>query len=211
MSKAKTKGTIAAAAMDSHYMVVFGSQRHPNWPRFSHSFAAVVRARDDQANPTVLEDYVISWLPETKVIVPLRPWPETGENFDLKTTLAWVTRRFPRVQSEITAWGPSRIEPRLYQAFVARANQLESGSIQYIAADSGFRPDQATNCIHALSDLGLTSYLLKTYATHGREASRRVVNYFNTEGLLIDPSTVYPWVAHHFGLENYPIHYETIT
>jgi hypothetical protein len=175
MSQPSTRQTGAVATTVSYYMVVFGSQRHPNWPRFSHSFAAVVGAREDEASPTAIEDHIISWLPQTKVIVPLRPWPEKGKNFGLEATLDWVTRRLPRVQSRITAWGPFRVEPRLYTAFVARADQLERGLVQYIAADGGFRPDHATNCIHALSDLGLTSYLLKTYAAHGREASRRVI------------------------------------
>jgi hypothetical protein len=191
-------------------MVVFGSQRHPNWPRFSHTFAAVVRARDDGNGPTVLDDHTISWLPVTMVIHPLATRPEPGKDFALKTTLDWVCRRFPRIQSKITAWGPFRIEQRLYQAVVARYQQLGIGSVEYIAADKRFRPDRATNCIHALSDLQLTAYLLRTYALHGRAASLRVLNYFNSLGLLVDPAVVYPWVSDHLGLGSYPIQFEAV-
>ena len=52
-----------------------------------------------------------------------------------------------------------------------------------------FRPQRATNCIHALSDLGLTTSLLHTLGSRRRAASTKVLNYLGP--WIRNPSRVY--------------------
>jgi hypothetical protein len=198
---------------ETYYMIVFGAQRHPNWPRFSHTFAAVVRATRARPgdDPVEMQSEAIGWLPATMEIHWWNPTPEPGKNFDLRTTLDWVNRPFPAVQSKVYAWGPFQIEKRLYDAFTERVIQLNSGSVEYLAVDDlELRPDRACNCIHALSDLGLEQILLGTGAAHGREASFIVTKYFEKQQLIIDPATVYPFIRDYLQLQNEDIIYEDL-
>src|SRR5438445_3230296 len=81
-----------ACASELYFVAVFGAQRMPNNPKYSHSFAVFVRAIG--AGPDVeryaLDFHTISWLPETRDIRVLALLPEAGHNFDLATTLETV-------------------------------------------------------------------------------------------------------------------------
>jgi len=72
------------------YMVVFGSERHPNVPEHSHTFAGFLRCVPGaEAVPGEGEPLCISWLPKTRVIRPLWLVPEPGWNFDLIETMLY--------------------------------------------------------------------------------------------------------------------------
>ena len=49
---------------ESYYMVIFGSQRDPNWPQFSHTFATFIKAAANGDSPVdqALDTQTISWL-----------------------------------------------------------------------------------------------------------------------------------------------------
>ena len=72
---------------------------------------------------------------------------------------------------------------------------------RYVVEDLLFRPHRATNCIHALSDLGLTTSLLHTLGSHGREASWKVVYYLAP--WIQNPSQTHKNVLKAFGLGPY--------
>ncbi len=193
---------------DLCYMVVFGSEQDPIKPDHSHTFAAFLRvvqaigSGQSSFSPGQRECLSISWLPQTKVIVTPRPIPETGENFSLIETLNWLTQPDdPDVPMHVYAWGPFRICPELYNHAAHRVEQLESGTINYIVEDLLFRPNCATNCIHALSDLGLTIYLLHTLLSHGREASCKVVHYLTP--WIKNPSEKHDEIKSELGLVPY--------
>ncbi len=187
------------------YMVVFGSQRQPNVPEHSHTFAAFLRCTAG-AEPVPVEDkpLSISWLPRTKVIVPWRLTPEPGRNFELTETMNWVLGPDPEdpgAASSLYAWGPFRIGSILRAHADARAEELGSGWVEYVVVDLAFRPNRASNCVHALSDLGLTTCLLHTLGSYGREASWKVVHYLGP--WIQKPSQTYPDVRTLFGLDPY--------
>lgn len=187
------------------YMVVFGSERHPNVPEHSHTFAAFLRCVPGaESAPGEGEPLCISWLPQTKVIVPLRPWPEPGWNYKLIETINWVfecDHADPGVRTYLYAWGPFRICPELREHAAARTAEFKSGRVEYVVEDLLYRPHRATNCIHALSDLGLTNCLLHTLGSHGREASWKVIHYLGP--WIMNPSQTYKETKKLFGLTPY--------
>ncbi len=80
---------------------------------------------------------------------------------------------------------------------------MATGSVKYVMIDDAFgsRPNQATNCIHAASDLGITPYLFLTGMKWGKRASFAVLKYYRSNGLLIEPLAVNPAVIDHWGLD----------
>ena len=194
------------------YMMVFGSERHPNVPAHSHTFAAFLRLIPGAGpGPGEGEPLTISWLPRTRIIVPLQLRPEPGWNFELIETLNWIFEADPSdpgVTTYVYAWGPFRINPILRDHAAARIAELGSGGIEYVVEDLLFRPHIATNCIHALSDLGLTNLLLHTLGSHGREASWKVVHYLGP--WIMNPSQTYEGFRNLFGIAPYEnrIHFE---
>ena len=61
------------------YIIVFGSQSTPRRPKYTHTWATVVRVTgaDSPGEPAV-EEHTISWMPATLNIRPLARIPETG-------------------------------------------------------------------------------------------------------------------------------------
>src|SRR5687767_7453101 len=142
-----------ARAGEDYFLLMFGAQRVPNNPNYSHSFATFVRVSwlgDGPCphNPT-LETYTISWLPENMRVRVLALCPECGRNFDLHTTIRWCLSEDMRV----SLWGAYRIEPQLYHLAGNQVGLLESGRVRYKAVDTGYPSDRVTNCIHALANV----------------------------------------------------------
>src|ERR1700730_545829 len=71
-----------AQAGEAYYVMVFGSQRIPNEPSYSHSFATFVRACWPGNGPCPerpkLEAYTISWLPRALPVRACALEPECG-------------------------------------------------------------------------------------------------------------------------------------
>jgi len=181
------------------FMVVFASQRNVNWPRFSHTFGAFAAAVNGTKSLIDGAEVIgISWLPKT-LDIQLNSPPEPGNNFGLTDTLDWAEN----LGARISAWGPYQIKKELYDKVCRRVTNLKSGSIQYVVRDGPYRPDRATNCIHGLSDLGLTARLLQTGAAHGERASAMVVRYFRP--WILDAGESHSEVVDLFHLKDYRI------
>src|SRR5207253_1152848 len=110
------------------------SQREPNWPRFSHVFASVVKATENQDRPHKVEHHTISWMPASLDIRVIARQPEQGANLDLPATFRWIES----VGARVTTWGPHEIKPELYERFLAQIRRLDSGKVLYKAMDNGF-------------------------------------------------------------------------
>src|SRR5687768_15223094 len=109
----------SAQAGEAYYLVMFGSQRTPTNPNYSHTwatFAKVCWAGDGPClDDATLEAHTISWLPVNQKVRINALLPEPGHNFDLPTTLVWANATNQRT----SVWGPYPIEPQLYARALA--------------------------------------------------------------------------------------------
>jgi len=194
----------ACEAGDAYFVLVFGSQRIPNDPNYSHSFATFVRTcgtDDAPGGPTVLEAHTISWLPETAVVRTLALHPECGRNFELAETLDLVLRDAERV----SLWGPYQIEPELYERALARMAELASGQVRYKANDAGRRSNRVSNCIHAISAIAQGLRLRVASPGWGEVASFAILQRLRP--WILDREQTHDWVAAALGLDAYPLIY----
>lgn len=194
-----------ARAGEDYFLLMFGSQRVPNDPNYSHSFATFVRASwlGDSPCPVnpCLETVTISWLPCN---MKVRTWalcPEEGRNFDLHTTIRWCLDN----QMRISLWGAYRIDPDLYFRAQKQAALLESGQVQYKAVDMGYPTDRASNCIHAIGSIA-NGYRIRV-ATPGWGESASYVILQRLEPWIYHIGCTHPWVGSALGLDQYPIIY----
>lgn len=195
----------AAHAGEEYFVLMFGSQRIPNDPDYSHSFATFVRASWQGEGPCpghpILEESTISWLPND---MKVRLWmlsPECGRNFDLHTTMRWAFAHNMRV----SLWGAYRICPELYALAQRQAGLLASGQVRYKALDTGFPSDQVSNCIHACSSIVDGHKLRVASPGWGEIASFAILKRY--ERYIINSGCVCPWVGSALGLDQYPIIY----
>jgi hypothetical protein len=190
----------------AYFMTVFACQRRFNLPNYAHTFAAFAHVVRDRGVPC-LEDqrsFSISWLSRSREIAFFGR-PVSGVNLGLRQTLDWALIR----GTQVSAWGPFQITPELFDCAQRRAAYLKSGVPRFVVLDRGTRPRRAFNCIHALSDLGLTSDLLGTGIAYGNRASLKVVKYFKP--WIADSARTHPWVADLLQLERYPVRYRQAT
>jgi hypothetical protein len=143
-----------------------------------------------------MESHTISWLPASLNIVLLRRDPEQGKNFDLPSTLKIAKSQ----GADVSAWGPFQIRKELYDRALAQIKRLETGKVGFKALDRAFRPDAATNCFHAISDI-VDGPLLNTGTAFGAPASEMVVQHLSP--FFVEPRQPQPWVADALGLQKY--------
>ena len=196
-----------ARAGEAHYLLVFASQRVPNNPNYSHTFATFVRASWPGDGPCprcpTLEARTISWLPRSLVVRTLALLPECGRNLGLHETLRYVLASEERV----SLWGPYRIDAALYRRALRQAALLESGWVLYKANDMGYYSDDVSNCVHAVSSLADGHRLRFGIPVWGEVASCRVLNELSP--WVLDRGRVCPWVGCALGLGRYPIIYRS--
>jgi hypothetical protein len=185
-------------AREAYYMMVFDADGGA--PRSSHTFATFVKAtgKGSKEEDDQLEAHTISWMPESLEIAVLRRTPEPGVNLDLSATLRWARW----VGARISMWGPYRIGKELYDRALTQEERLRSGRVQYKAIDRNYRP-QASNCIHALSDIDTDNGFLHVGPEWGEAASRDVANYLRR--WVINPEKTYPWVSERLELKDFLI------
>lgn len=193
-----------AQAGECHYLLMFAAQQVPNDPDFSHTFAVFVRASwagDDPcpANPT-LEYHTISWLPANGVVRTLARDPERGRNWDLHESLDLAVRN----QGRISLWGPYPVRKEVYCRALQQIGELNKGRIQYKANDAGYRSDEVSNCIHAVSTVVEGPQLRIGSPGWGEIASFLVLKRFRP--FLLD-ETPHHWIGASLGLGKYPIIY----
>lgn len=184
----------------AYYVTLFSSQRPFNWPCYAHSFASFTRVRPRPARPGAYQTdtFTISWLPKT-LCVCFWASPGEGQNRTLPETFEWALN----LQARISAWGPYRIDSQLYEKAQDRYCQLEKGKLEYVCLDNYYRPHRATNCIHALSDLGLSPHLLRTGFSCGESATRKIIRHYSP--WILEPVRQRAWLTGLLGLERYPI------
>jgi hypothetical protein len=189
---------------ERYYLLVFGSQTTPRVPRFSHTWATVVKTVEaSDGAPQVAEVHTISWLPADLALNPWRFTPEPGRNLELDETIR-LTLRF---REHITMWGPYEIQPQAYRRFLLQKAYMESGRVGYQAIDTvGKGADgSGCDCIHAITDMDPEFdrgyYPLIRYGFSG---SRFIVRQVFERKLLISEDT-HPWLETPLGLCNYPI------
>jgi len=193
-----------ARAGEEYYLLMFGSQRVPANPNYSHTFATFARATWEGPGPCpvnpVLEAHTISWLPANLKIRVNALRPECGHNFGLHHSLDFANSTKQRV----SLWGPYRIEPQLYYRGLNRKFELEQGHIQYKANDIGYRSNRVTNCIHAVSTVVEGPKLRVASPGWGESASYFVLLEMERSVISKQPVT---WVGSALDLDRYPIIY----
>ena len=153
-----------------YFIKVYGSQQLGDRPKFSHTFATFIEQQVRPDESTERRNLTISWLPRDETIDPLGP-PEPGRNFSLCETLAWLDQAGSDMRWESPE---TEIEPELFQSAIERIEELNQGVLQYVMIDSfQSRPHQASNCIHAVTDLPLALRRLGMAFTGICTASRR--------------------------------------
>jgi hypothetical protein len=187
------------------YLIMFGSQRIPNQPNYSHSFATFVRVSWPGNGPcpgkVILEAHTISWLPRNLIIRTWAVLPECGYNFGLHTTLRYVQSNGARV----SMWGPYQIDPDLYHRAVQQVARLQSGQLRYKADDTGWPARRVSNCIHALSEVVNRPLLLVASPGWGEMASHYVLREMRP--WILDEETKHYWVSSALGLDCYALIY----
>jgi hypothetical protein len=196
----------SSTAGDEYFLLMFGSQRIPNQPNHSHSFATFVKAcRPDgpctPGAPVTLESDTISWLPETQEVRIGALLREPGHNFELHETICWALKDDQRV----SLWGPYRIDPELYGRAMMQISLLNSGTVNYKALDTGHRPDHVANCIHAVGSVSNGWRRRIASPGWGETASFDLLRSFNP--WIIDRDHTEQWVASALCLDKYPIIY----
>jgi hypothetical protein len=197
-----------------YFMIVFASEGELT--RQAHTFATFIKAsdngeardgyrgsnsRDSRAN-WLFESHTISWMPATLDIRLIRR-PEAGRNLNLGQSLELARS----IGARVTAWGPYRIRKELYERALEQITRLESGAVAYKALDGRFRPDIATNCFHAVSDI-VDGELLNTGTAYGEAASRMVANHLRP--WIIDPWQTHEWLLKRLHLDKLPISFEKL-
>jgi hypothetical protein len=177
-----------------YYLSIFAFDTVPRRARYSHTFATFIKASGDS-----VEAHTISWLPRSRRIEFARTQSEPGMNLDLQQTL-----RFARdLSARVYEWGPYRIRPGLYQRSLRQIERLRRGRIRYKALDGAWRPDAASNCIHAVSDIDAGGGYLTVDGAYGAAASARVVEHLSR--WMVQPGREHPAIQDKLGLSGQPV------
>jgi hypothetical protein len=191
---------------EHYYILIFGSQLPVQIPRFTHTWATMVKTTEPPGCPLqVIEVHTISWMPATLVIHPYRSWVEEGTNLDLCTTIQEMLKHHER----ISMWGPYETWRGFYQRFATQKEFLDAGMLGYQCTD-GFgeaaRTGDGSNCFHALSDMDpqfdRRQYPLLFY---GDAAAKNIVRQLCTRPILLHPQQTEDWLIPALGLDRYPI------
>jgi hypothetical protein len=191
---------------EHYYILVFGSQTTPRIPRYSHTWATVVKTTEPPGcPPQVTEVHTISWLPATLDVRPLRFRVEKGANLDLDATLREVLHD----GEHVSLWGPYESWHGLYDRFVTQEAFLESGVIGYQCTDDigeAARTGMGSDCFHAISDMD-PQFDRREYPLlfFGYRASQNIVRQISERPILIHPGQSHDWLIPALGLDHYPI------
>jgi hypothetical protein len=192
-------------AGEACFVLMFGSQRIPNQPNYSHTFATFVRATwagdACRPGPISLEAHTISWLPSNLVVRCCALLPECGRNLDLHSTLRYALANGERV----SMWGPYQISPDLFYRARQQVALLQSGQLLYKANDTGFPARRVSNCIHAVSEAVDRPLLLVPCPGWGEGASYVVL--LKMRPWIVDEDRLHYWISSALGLNCYPIIY----
>jgi hypothetical protein len=144
---------IPAPPDERYYGIVFGSQSTPKLPRFTHTWATVIKANwtEGQAEPA-LELQTISWMPATLQIRTLNRHTEPGINLGMLESIQIMKEKGERV----SMWGPYQVRVTFYRRFLIQKGFMESGQVGYQCVDNrgeAARLGSGCDCIHAITDM----------------------------------------------------------
>lgn len=193
-----------SAPGERFYILVFGSERTVRVPRYTHTWATVVKTVEAPGcSPQVAEVHTISWMPANLEVRPWRFNPEPGRNLELHET----NRMALGFREHIAMWGPYEINPRLYRRFLLQKEFMESGRIGYQCIDTVGEGSNGSgcDCIHAVTDMDpqfeRNYYRLSRF---GQAGSEFIVRQLFERDLLVSGET-HCWLVAPLGLYQYPI------
>jgi len=191
---------------ERYYVLLFGSERAVRVPRYTHTWATVVKTVEVQScAPEVAEVHTISWMPASLEIHPWRFTPEPGRNLELHETARMALGN----REHIAMWGPYEIQPQLYRRFLLQKAFVESGRVGYQCIDTvGVGSDgSGCDCIHAITDMDPEFdrgyYPLSRF---GEAGSQFIVRQLFERDLLVTEQT-HSWLEGPLGLCQHPIHH----
>jgi hypothetical protein len=185
---------------DKFYAIIFGQEDGRNSFCEAHTFATFVRVNLDGAEPEVMDQATISWLPASGR-VKLFKRAERGRNYTLEESFALL-----EPQHRIAQWGPFEIQEGLFARAKKQEALLNSGGLLYKAVDPFSRPRGiAVNCEHAVCDIGLRpgESILRTGTAHGHHGSYLCTMHLRS--WMIEPGVSHDWVARSLKLDQYAI------
>jgi hypothetical protein len=190
---------------EQFFLIVFGSQTTLKHARRTHTWATLVRVKQQPGQQPAIDPITISWLPATFAIHPLSFHVEKGVNVDLHETIEYALAN----KEEVSLWGPYECRPRLYYRSLVQKGYLESGEIGYQCIDDvgeAARNGNGCDCIHAITDqdplFSRNRYPLRRF---GNAASEFIVKELWRRDLLIQPEQTHDWLSAVLGLDRYPI------
>jgi hypothetical protein len=197
---------IPAAPGERYFILVFGSQSTPKRPKYTHSWATVVRVTGcDGTGAAAVEEQTISWMPAS---LDIHPWSfrvEPGANLPLHFTIEEMLRNDERV----SVWGPYEVGPGLAYRFAVQKAFMESGRVGYQCIDSvgeAAKSGAGCDCIHAVTDMDpLFDRNRYPLAYFGDSASRNIVLQLHTRPIIICPEADHGWLLPLLGLDKYPV------
>lgn len=195
---------------ERYYLLLFGSQDALRRPKYTHTWASLVKATCTPGCPDpALEVHTISWLPTTLDIRPLSREVEPGTNVELHDTLKYVLGN----REKVVMWGPYEVSYPFTVRFLTQKAFLDSGAVGYQCDDvigEAARYGTGCDCIHAITDLD-PAYARGRYplAVYGVPATANTLRRFMHSPIFIRPRTTHDWLICRLGLDQYPIHRRT--
>jgi len=191
---------------EHYYILVFSSQLPVRIPKYTHTWATVVRTREAPGGTAPdLEVHTISWMPATLDIHPYRPRVEEGVNLALDATINEMRSHGER----ISLWGPYETWHGLYERFATQKAFLDGQTIGYQCTDQygeAARTGTGSNCFHAISDMDplfdRRQYPLLFY---GDAAAQNIVSQLFRRPILIHGCQTHDWLIPLLGLDCQPI------
>ena len=196
---------VKAAPGERFFVLVFGSQTKILHPKYTHSWATVVKVSGcDQPGTPKIEEQTISWMPATLNIRVFSPCVEPGTNLALHFTIEEMLRN----GEHVSVWGPYEVGAGLAYRFNVQKAFMESGQIGYQCIDTFGEAASGTgcDCIHAITDMDpLFSRARYPLAYFGNAASLNMVREIQTRPLIMNPDADHGWLLPRLGLDKYPI------
>ena len=181
-----------------YYLLLFGGQGNVLRPRTAHTWATYVRAEPRPDGTVCLEQFTISWLPETLTIRPWAVRSEPGVNLDLYRTLEFMSGGWQR----ISLWGPYEISEGYYLGAARHRTALESGAYTYRVLDFCRINRHVSHCVHAVT---LTDPSFHRQAQpilwYGSIGTAPVAAALMKSDIVSDPRTTHDWLLPALGLD----------
>jgi hypothetical protein len=203
---ARESAAIKAPPGERYFILVFGSQQKIKHPKYTHSWATVVKVTEtDKPEAPKVEHQTISWLPTTLNIRVFSLCVEPGTNLTMDFTIEEMLRNCERV----SMWGPYEVSAGFVHRFTVQREFMESGQVGYQCIDTVGEAGLCGNgcdCIHAITDMDphfdRSRYPL---AYFGDAASENIVAQIQTRPIIMNPEADHSWLLPLLGLDKYPI------